>query len=164
VFIKYIAKVLEGLIYLLLGGVVAGIVILLFTSLPSDDLLNKIEEITEILIFTIFVLQPIPLILKKYVTSKNNNFLSKVVDVLKHIHIPLGILFIGLRILHIEVNLLYEAIECNFETITSILLSLLLIPTVIYGFLRINNSEKYRQIHRLLLFLTYLLFIIHLFH
>jgi ornithine carbamoyltransferase len=42
--------------------------------------------------------------------------------------------------------------------------SILLIPTIIYGILRIKDSDKHRIIHRFFIALTYLVFILHLFH
>lgn len=163
-FIKNITRILDGLIYILLGVVAATIVIIPFTSFPTNDLAKIIEKITEISLFTIIILLPIPTILNKYINSSNENNLTKVVYWLKNIHIVLGIMFIGLRILHIEINLLFDPIVWNFEMITSILLTFLLIPTVIYAILRINDSIKYRKPHRFFLTLTYLVFIIHLFH
>jgi len=167
VFINNISKILEGLIYILLGVVVSTIIILLFSPLLSNDFAEGLEDFTEVSIFAIFLLQPIPSLLKKYVNSLNysdlRQFLYKSLCVLKNIHIALGILFIGLRILHVEINLLFDSIEWDMETITSILLSIILIPTIIYGILRIKDSEKYRKPHRLFLVLTYLIFIFHLF-
>lgn len=163
-FIKNILIVLEGLIYISLGVVAATIVIVPLTPLLTNHLVEGIEEITEILLFTIIILFPIPAILNRYISSSNHNALTTVVNFLKSIHIVLGILFIGLRILHVEVNFLFEPIVWNFEITTSILLSLLLIPTVIYGVLRMNDSQKYCRPHRFFLILTYLTFVIHLFH
>jgi hypothetical protein len=164
VFIKNIARFLEGLIYILLGVIAATIIIIPFTSLLTNDLAKIIEKITEISLFIIIILLLVPTILNKYTKSSNYNNLTKTVYVLKNIHIALGIMFIGIRILHIEINIIFDPIVWNFEIVTSMLLNLLLIPTVIYGILRINNSEKYRRPHRLFLTLTYLVFIIHLFH
>ncbi|MDD2490512.1 MAG: hypothetical protein PHY26_04615 [Bacilli bacterium] len=163
-FIKNIVRKLEGLIYILLGVVAATVVFIPFTSFSTDNLAEIIEEITEVLLFAIIILLPVPTIFNKYIKSPNYNSLNKIVYVLKNIHIALEILFIGLRILHMEINLLFESIEWDFEMVTSILLSLILIPTVIYAILRVNNSKKYRKIHRFFLTLTYLTFIIHLFH
>ncbi|MDD2409935.1 MAG: hypothetical protein PHD03_04385 [Bacilli bacterium] len=162
-FIKNIARNFERLIYIFLGIIAATIIFIPFTPLPTDGLVEIIEEITEILLFTIIILLPAPTILNKYIKIPNYNSLNKVVYVLRNIHIALGVLFIGLRILHMEIIFLFESIEWNFEMITSILLSLILIPTVICAILRINNSKKYRKIHLVFLTLTYLSFILHLF-
>jgi hypothetical protein len=168
VFIKNISRILEGLTYLVLGVVAATIIITFFTSLPANDSLKKVKEIIEASLVIILILLPVPTMLNKYVNSPNCNvpkqFLSKVVYALKNMHIALGSLFIGLRILHVRINPLFEPVTCNMEVITSILLFVFIIPTVIYGILRINNSEKYRKQHRFSLILTYLIFIIHLFH
>lgn len=167
-FIKNISKILEGLIYILLGVVVSSIIIVLFSPLLSNDVVEALEDFTEVSIFAIFVLQPIPFLLSKYVNGLNDSslkqFLSKLIYVLRNIHIALGILFIGLRTLHVEINVLFDTIEWDIETITSILLSIVLIPTIIYAILRIKESEKYRKPHRFFLILTYLIFLFHLFH
>jgi hypothetical protein len=168
VFIKNIARILEGLIYILLGVVAATIVITFFTSLPANALVKKVKEIIEASLVVILILLPVPTILNKYVNSPNGNglkqFLSKIVYGLKNMHIALGSLFIGLRILHVRINPLFESVTWNMETATSILLFIFLVPTVIYGILRINNTLKYRKPHRFFLVLTYLMFIVHLFH
>jgi hypothetical protein len=168
VFIKRLTRILEGLVYIILGVVVATIILMLFKYSPSDDLIGVLEDITEISLFTILVLLPIPFIFNKYLNSPNDNglkrFLSKITYVLKNIHIALGILYIGMRILHVEINLLFESIKWNMESVTSTLLSILLIPTIIYGILRIKDSDKHRIIHRFFIALTYLVFILHLFH
>jgi hypothetical protein len=163
VFIRNISRILEGLIYILLGVTVATIIITLFV-LPTNDFAEVIEEITEISLFIIIILLPVPALSKKYISGSNDPGLIKLVYVLKNIHIALGILFVALHILHVEVNLLSESIEWSMETITSILFSIILIPTVIYAILRIKNSEKYRKLHRFFLTLTYITFVVHLFH
>jgi hypothetical protein len=157
-YIKIIAKILEGLIYILLGVVAATIVITFFTSLQANDLLKEVKEAIEALLVVILVLLPLPTILDRYV---NKSILS---NTTKNMHIALASLFIGLRILHVRINLLFESVNCNIELITSILLFIILIPTVIYGILRINNPERYCKLHRFFFVLTYLVFIVHLFH
>jgi hypothetical protein len=132
VFIRNIARILEGLIYILLGVAAATIIVIPF-ALPTDDFAELIEEVTEVLIFTIFILQPVPTILRKHINRSNNDNLIRLVYVLKNIHIALGILFIGLRILHMETNILFESLKWDIEIITSTLLSILLIPTIIYA-------------------------------
>lgn len=163
-FIKNITIFLEGLIYILLGTVVATIIIFTFSSLPTNDLAAIIEKITEVSLFLIIILLAIPAVLNKYINISNYNILSKVEYVLKNIHIALGIMFISIRILHMQIIFLFDQIKWNYEMVTSIILTLLIILTVIYAILRINNSEKYYKIHNLFLKLTYLVFIFHLFH
>lgn len=152
----------------MLGIVFITIITTFFISLPASDSLRRVKEIIEASLFIILILLPLPIILNKYIDNPNRNglkrFLSKSESVLKDIRIPLGGLFIALRILHVRINPIFEPVSWNMETITSVLLFVLLVPIIIYGILRKSNPKKYLKIHRFFIVLTYLLFIAHLFH